>query len=319
MKPTLIFCRDPAAAVQVTGLLANKEARRCLGERMGCKDLLANAVYFALPPALDMLRREGLQVDRFDDEFRGNKLGDVLRERNIGRIVTGTSDIDETGDLELWLAAAKEGLLSLCLLDRADESAARFKKRAVRPIFPNFIAVADEAMRDEAKAHGLPPERLLVVGNLRLSHIVSAMQRLNPDAREIARREWGATEKCFCVLFASECGREAKSAGRPQNFDEIAALECLLEWSESDRFRVDVSAGHQPRIIVRPHPRDQVSKYDAWISDRVALDGADHSAARSLVAADLVVGLESSLLEEALWLGTPALCLITRPQKDISA
>jgi hypothetical protein len=278
---------------------------------------MAGAIYVARSPALYILRAEGFEVRAFEPVFGSREPSEILIESGIGRVVTGTSDIDENSDLELWRAADKAGLPSICLLDRADEVAARFKKGSGEPVFPDFIAVANEVMRAEAISRGLPRNRLLVGGDLRKAHVLAACRRLGSNDRDVARRGWKAGKDHFCVLFASECGREAASAGRAQRFDEITALEELLAWSSSDSFCRDVSAGREPRIVIRTHPRDRAGKYAAWTSERVVLDNTERSAIPSILAADLVVGLESSLLEEALWVGTPALCLITISRKEL--
>jgi hypothetical protein len=66
-------------------------------------------------------------------------------------------------------------------------------------------------------------------------------------------------------------------------------------------------------VLVRPHPRDREGKYDATIArhsgpPRVVVS-ADGSPDAVLLAADLVTGMNSSLLYEALALGREAISL----------
>ncbi|MEM7122375.1 MAG: hypothetical protein AAF563_13915 [Pseudomonadota bacterium] len=311
MTATLIFCRDPAAAIQVAGLFADREAQHVIGKALDCPDALDEVVCVAEPPASDMLAREGLAVKSWNAFFGDNDAATVLGRNGVAQVVTGTSDVDETRDVALWQAAARIGAMSLCLLDRADEATARFTDDRGSMCFPDVIAVADDTMRNAAIDDGLPANKLLVAGNLRQAHTVHAARVLGKTDRDLVRREWSATDETFCVLFASECGREAASLGRPQRFDEITALETLLDWSKTEHFRDDVADGRETRLIVRPHPRDRADKYEAWIGKSVVGDDVGRPAIGSLLAADLVAGLETSLLEEAVWVGTPSLCLLT--------
>ena len=311
MTATLIFCRDPAAAIQVAGLFADRDAQHVISKALDRPGPLNEVVCVAEPPASEMLAREGLAVKSWSAFFGDDDAATVLDRNGVAQVVTGTSDVDETRDVALWQAAARIGAKSLCLLDRADEVMARFTDDTGSMCFPDVVAVADETMRNAAIDDGLPEKKLVVAGNLRQAHTVHAASVLGQTDREMVRREWCATDDTFCVLFASECGREAASLGRPQRFDEISALEALLDWSKTERFCDEVADGRETRLIVRPHPRDRAGKYRAWIGTSVVGDDVGRPAIGSLLAADLVAGLETSLLEEAVWVGTPSLCLLT--------
>jgi hypothetical protein len=65
-------------------------------------------------------------------------------------------------------------------------------------------------------------------------------------------------------------------------------------------------------VVIRPHPRDTLGKYDRY--RRAAAPGvivSDQGAPlEAILAADLVLGMDSALLFEARTLGRPALSLV---------
>ena len=128
------------------------------------------------------------------------------------------------------------------------------------------------------------------------------------------RNAWGSGGRRI-ILFASECGSEMRLVGRAVPYDEFKALDSLLDAVKRGLpLCGQVFAASDTTIVIRPHPRDRVGKYDQFTiaaangpEIRVSDAGAPEQA---VLAADLVVGMDSQLLREAEALGRPAFSLL---------
>ncbi len=324
MNNLLIFCRDPAAAVQIIGLM-DRSCDHTIAGALACafgvdagaiSGLLSTAQLRAKEPGLSILRAAGVPAEPWREpapaptpDARIAALRDFMRQSAIGAVLTGTSDLDEDTDWCLWQAAERESWPSAALVDRSENLDARFAKANNSRALPGTIFVPDERTHAACLAWGMPLQRVAIVGDLRAAYVRRLSESLPADTRAAVRASWRVDETDFVLLFASEAGRESATFGRNLDFDEIAALECLLVWTATDNFRAHVPPQRHPVIVVRPHPRDLPGKYAEHAARGVRLDSAVHSSVAAIAGADLVVGITSSLLDEAVMAGRPAACL----------
>lgn len=106
-------------------------------------------------------------------------------------------------------------------------------------------------------------------------------------------------------------------------YDEVALLESFLTALETSAH--PAAAGRTSEaisLVVRPHPRDSVSKYQSYAGRRASGLNVVVSAAgdpvTAMASADIVVGMNSSLLHEAKAIGCPVLSLTNNPLADES-
>jgi hypothetical protein len=102
--------------------------------------------------------------------------------------------------------------------------------------------------------------------------------------------------------------------GFKTTYSEVEVLDTMLSGLARgelpDGESIDIA---QLVVVIRPHPRDVEGKYDGviskWGSSVRVIVSADGSPDLAILAADLTVGMNSSLLYEAVALGRPALSL----------
>jgi len=321
MSSALFFARDPGPANQVAAawhLCAEAGPLTPEGAEMFRADLApftAERFAIARGPAISALSRAGIESERVADSFGapGPRVARVkaavsfLRARKVGVVVTGTSDVDEDLDRVLWAAARSAGIESHVFLDHPANLAARFRDASGEFVFPDKLYAPDEGYRAVLAAAGVEFPGLRVAGMIHENRL-AAGRAAAFAARGRLRALWGATDSDRVVLFVSECGREMEAVGRKAPYDEIVEL---TKYAES---LARSGEGTKVILVVRPHPRDVTGKYDAWIEAAPATLRRVVSAAgapeEAILAADLVVGMDSTMLREARVLGRAYLSVV---------
>ena len=321
MASVLFFARDPGPANQVAAawhLCAEAGPLTPAGAEKFRADLApVAAARFALArgPAVSALARAGIASESVPDAFgvpgpraaREAAAVSFLRARNVGAVVTGTSDVDEDLDRVLWAAARSAGIESHVFLDHPANLAARFREASGETLFPDKLYAPDEGYRAVLAAAGVDFPGLRIAGTIHENRLAAGRSAAFA-ARGQLRALWGATDSDRVVLFASECGREMEAVGRKAPYDEIVEL---VKYTESlTRNGEDAKT----ILVVRPHPRDVAGKYDAWSKAPPAtlrrVVSAAGAPAEAILAADLVVGMDSTMLREARVLGRAHLSVV---------
>ena len=149
----------------------------------------------------------------------------------------------------------------------------------------------DDQARDEAIADGLPAERLVVTGAPHYEHLLSVNDRSRGEPIR-ARYEIGPTDRL--VLFVSQ-PLEALY-GAALGYSEHQVLETVSGAVAS------LSAPPAGRIAfaVRRHPREERVGHSPLVLDASGGDSLDW-----ILAADVVVGMNSAVLLQAALIGRP--------------
>ena len=193
-----------------------------------------------------------------------------------------------TGEDDAWPerleAARKDGVPAIALID----SCTSVGHRSIGLDYEDWVAVPDESTR---QAYGI-----LGFANVR------ACGHPRHDALYAMRRR--KISSVPMIMFATElstsCDALLNGSGRTED-----AIERFLAAAMSLPFLHEV--------VLRLHPKTPRELYTAYLDkfDEVS-EGGPSSAA--ILAADLVVGLTSSILDEAVILGRPAIT-IARPEE----
>ena len=238
---------------------------------------------------------------------------ELLRGQGVTAIITGTSDVDEDTDRALWRAARALGLPSHVFLDHRSNLDRRFTDRDGSRWYPDATYVPDEGYRNAIIAAGVPAERVRVIGDLQFERMRRIGRQVSTDEVAVLRANWGADSEQEIVLFASECTEEMAALKQPSPYSEFETLDRLIA-----DIRMHRPIGGRPLspdrsvLVIRPHPRDSDGKYGAYAaleSPRVVIS-RDGTPAQAILAADLVVGMDSTLLFEADALGRTAVSLV---------
>jgi len=322
IPPTaLYFARDPGSANQLVAALAIAVESGVRDEpgaaffREAVAARVSRHLVLAYGPAARIFADAGVGVTAPTDEMmpagpradRENAFGRYFHAHNVVVVVTGTSDLDEDLDRVLWAAARRAGILSHVFLDHPANLRLRFTENDGSIVLPDHLYAPDAGYAALLAESGLRIGELRVTGPLHADLI--RKKRTSAEAKRNAiRRAWGADTSDSVVLFASECGREMARLGRPAPYDELRVLEDL-----------STSLAREPGrsrtiLVVRPHPRDSEGKYDEWLrhaprEPRCLVSGIG-TATDAIVAADSIVGMDSTMLREARFLGRPATSLV---------
>jgi hypothetical protein len=228
-------------------------------------------------------------------------LGRRWREHQPGALITGTS-LEGRLEPALWRLAARDGVRSLAWIDQWTNLARRFARGR-----PGWVAVIDERQREELTALGFSPSRMLIGGQPHLFALGTAVELPGAEA---------AGRGVLRVLFASEPYAADIAAGRLDDpgFDELAVFDLVLAAAERARvLRPDQAI----ELVVKFHPlegaaarflaRLRAVEPSAGLSLRWL--GGERSGLDALGEADLVIGMSSTLLLEAMRRGKPVLSL----------
>jgi hypothetical protein len=315
MRSLLVFSRDPGPTNQLVAVVERLSAPAVRGEPAGIGALRAAASatgavkIAARGPGASIWREAGQEIIPWQgtDDQAAEAL---IAECDAGLLLTGASDIDEPGDRVLWRAARARRISSHVVLDHPANLGRRFRDDAGDVILPDWVYAPDAVFAERLVAAGVPRERIRLTGDLHHARLRDLAARVEKGEIERLRRSWGGDPSKTIILFASECGREMTKAGRSYPYDEVAVLGDLVKTLGTGK--LPDNRNSDPRsllLVVRPHPRDAAGKYDEWAAPRaeglktvISAEGSSHVA---LMAADLVVGMNSSLLYVAIELGRP--------------
>jgi hypothetical protein len=319
LSTLLVFSRDPGPTNELIATLdALSDIKSCRGNPG--LEALAAVRGFALPPRIvtrppgdGLWRDAGYSVELWDgkDEEAASAL---LSGSGVLSVLTGTSDLDEPGDRALWAAARSLGIESHAVLDHPAGLAERFRNPNGRMSWPDWLYVSDEVFARRLSDIGAPAERIRMIGDLHHLRLRRIAGKRSPEEIGALRGKWGAGESDFVLLFVSECTAEMTLFGYKSTYVETEVLDSMLrtlkEGSAPWGGAIDPSS---LLVIVRAHPRDKKDKYrdviDRWreqLRINATVEGAPDLA---ILAADITVGMNSSMLYEANLLGRKAVSL----------
>lgn len=323
MSKVLVFSRDPAPTNLLIALIERLRQQAQPGEAEGLRRL--RAVAGLDPHFVVQTRRSSAQLwaaTRIQaDVWEGSDAAAaaaLVRSSGADSVLTGTSDSDEFGNQLLWSAAQESGLQSHVVLDHPGALDSRFRMPDGMRILPDRIYVPDEIFRSRVAGEGFPPAKIEILGDLNLERLRARAKARTEDEKLALRNAWGAADGDTVVLFVSECMQEMKALGLRSfsyDYDEVELLRELLRTLSAGKLPDGRAA--DPRticVVIRPHPRDVPGKYDSAIASQgqapSALVSSEGDADLAIAAADLVVGMTSSLLFEAKALKYPVHSLL---------
>lgn len=320
-----LFGRDPGGTNQVIALheILKEQTGNLVDSGSAAVDAYLHDIL--LPNGIDLLvlgkdaglrqwAMAGIQaidVASMDDDT----LRSLFMKRRVRALLTGTTDIDDHTDHLLWRIAESMGIPSAAFIDHTTNLYSRFIGANGIPRFPDRIFTLDQASYDHLAFMGIPQERLTVGGDLHLYRLRKLGRKGSTQEKSInLRAAWGTRSNDRVVLFASECVQEMASLGRQSLYSEFAALnELIFRLRNGERLPgLGINDLSTIIIVIRPHPRDHEGKYEPYIysSDlRIAIS-SEGDATSAILASDLVVGMNSTLLKEAAVLNVPTLSLL---------
>jgi len=302
---SLIFLsRDPGGARQMIGLyrvltespaeFAADPGLNALRARLGQWDGIR---VFARDFAVPVWRLAGIPVEEFGGGAQTWNAND--------RLLTATSDFDDGTPQQAWRTARAAGCPSHGFVDCESNVANRFRDRSGALSTPDYVYVPN--------AHCLPglngvvpPDRITLIPDL-----IPWLSRHDlADATEGAgrlRRTWLQGGERPVLMFVSENVSEMAALGRASPYSEFDCLERLLACLRGEQAIAGIDR-RDWHVVIRPHPKEAPGKFDAYRGQAVV--SREGSSAQAILAADLIVGMRSTLLREAADAGKPVVSLV---------
>jgi len=253
----------------------------------------------------------GIAYNKLSGEIPDQEILAFLQRRDVKLLFTGTSVNPVDLEKRFIAAASRIGLPSLALLDFWLNYRLRFSNAAGELAFmPNKIAVMDALARDEMIREGFDPARIVITGQPTFDDLADWRQRFSPQLREEIRAAIGIQPDELFVLFPSQPQSslygDDKINGDHIGFDEWDVLKALIKALENLQHQNDAKI----HLVVRPHPRETMELFQGFHSNQIIITVTTEGGARNQVmAADLVVGMNTELLVEACYLGCITLSL----------
>lgn len=253
---------------------------------------------WTLPRATSVFTEIGCRTREFPEDFAADALAEAWRARPAAVLVTGTSHYAPF-EPALWDLAHRYGCPSLAVIDQWTNLARRFPAGR-----PDVIGAIDERQAEELRTLGFADAEVVVVGHPVLARL----------AREHEPAPAGpGADGPVRVLFASERIAQdvAEEVNAPYGFDELDAFRVL----QRGACRA-ATAGVEVAIAVKPHPYEEPALFQRRAAELPAPPGLTvrhlepgEAPYPWLRWADLVVGIGSVLLLEAIVLGKTVLSL----------
>ncbi len=269
---------------------------------------------FGNGPAQKVFSNAGLSFENADMAFQ------QLKKIKPDLLVLATSEDPNSSDKKLFLSATAAKIKTVYVIDYWTNLHTRLSDpEGKNPLYykPDYLIVIDSRMKKEYVNLGFPKDKILISGHLHLNSILDGTDHINRPSEDRIRRIFpGISLDSPILLFASEtlgggdefersCDYTLNGWG-DTNARTLIVLEELIDACES--------AAPNVQIVVRPHPKNNINEFNG-ISRHVTCFNTDSSALEACMAADLVAGMTSMLLLEALALGRPVLSIIPR-QKE---
>lgn len=302
----LAFVEDPGGANAIAAMLpglADGADLHVLASEVGAAQLAAH----------------GVASDVVEAEVEAETLVDGLRPSCV---VVGTSEDSSSFGLRLVQAARRRGLPTIGVVDGPANAAWRFRGGGGCPLAsaPDWIAVPDEATAEAYSALGHPAERVVTAGEPHLARVAGERSRFEAAGQRTLRKmlfpQLDSARQWIVFLTERSDGLDSRRFRRNADYT-LPALQ-----GEDRRTHIVLAAFLKARrllepppvVLLRLHPKEDAADYNAY---RPAFDAVSQTepALELVFAADLVVGMTTMLMAEAVALGRPALAVLPRVEE----
>jgi hypothetical protein len=301
----LIFAEDPGPALYAAPLIEVLAAR---GWRV---------VVYAAGLAGNFLRPRHIPFVPVDGSMTPES---ILRQVQPLCLLTGTSENPDSLGLQLIHEAQRSGIMTAAFIDAGMNAAYRFRGRGDEPLAygPDWILVPDDWTRDEFIRIGASADRTLVCGHPHYDYVLSLSRTWTAKDRERMRETLlpGLQKHQQVVVFLSEGSEGLRRLPPPPSPSEYTLQG---RGNCTDRTEIVIeefldavqTLPQRPYLVLRLHPKDGTDDFRAYAADFNHIDHAS-SPLELVFCADLVVGMTSILLMEAVLLRRRTLSIVPR-------
>jgi hypothetical protein len=309
----LLFARDPGGAnavVPLAPILAERGHEVLLyGKDAALKQYLAYG-------------QAGLDLAVAAPEMSIDSYAGFLQQLAPDFLITATGS-DDFAEKLLWQAAERLAIPSFAILDHWFNYGIRFSPYKLveqelyeqdkrHPFLPSRILVMDDEVRAAMIQEGFAAERILVSGQPHFDSLRQQAKRFVAAEISQYRAQLGIAKTDFLLCFISE------NITEPDKGDDLGQYywgytERSVFSELMDALQIATAAsGRKVHVVVKPHPNETFDAYSDLIAAKTgdlvsaSIDTAVHPV-KLCQAVDLVCGMSSMVLVEAVVLGLPVL------------
>lgn len=266
---------------------------------------------FAYRQAVEIWRARVAGVQAVSEAATVEDCEGMLRECGAEVLLLSTSSNGIDLEKKFTQAARTLAVPSVAVLDLWTNYRSRFADADGELAFlPDRIAIMDERAREEMRGVGIPAERLVLTGQPAFDELAAWKRQADPTSRAAIRNAFGVIADELFVVFGSQplSATYGDDTGRPGHpgFTEDSVAALMVGALDA----IALETGRRIVLLVRPHPREMADAHSRLISDAIRISvSTAHHRRELMLAADLVVGMNSAFLLEATVLGCRTLSL----------
>jgi hypothetical protein len=311
----LLFARDPGGAnavVPLAPILAERGHQVLLyGKDAALKQYLVYG-------------QAGLDLAVAAPEMSVDSYTGFLKRLAPDFLITATGS-DDFAEKLLWQAAERLEIPSFAILDHWFNYGIRFSPYKLveqelyeqdkrHPFLPSRILVMDDEVRAAMIQEGFAPERILVAGQPHFDSLRQQAERFSAEEVKQYRAQLGIAETVFLLCFISENITELdKGDDLGQYYWGYTERSIFCELMDALQ-AATAASGRKVHVVVKPHPNETFDAYSDLIAAKAGgmvsanIDTAVHPV-KLCKAVDLVCGMSSMVLVEAVIMGLPVLSI----------
>jgi len=212
-------------------------------------------------------------------------------------VLTGTSTPDTAIEKKLIMASMKNNIPSLAVLDFWGIYWQRFSdvNKCIKFCYlPTRIAIMDNIARMDMIDEGFPKDILIITGNPFFDSLVDFKESFSEIDRLKVRKCLGLDADKFVIMYVSQPLEDSfnHSFGYTEKTVFIDLLDALKK----------ISGRERRQILVKIHPREDMSdliEIAQKYNEDIIFD-KEYDTRNAVMSSDLIVGVYSSVLVEAL-------------------
>jgi hypothetical protein len=269
-------------------------------------------------PVCENLRGRGIS-DVYDYETVGWRDGDP--EKNTEWFKALSPDIVITDTIALyrncdgiacrdfWTLSLKCGVPSIAYMDCWYAYRQRFflPDEVTIPVLPDTIGVVDSIAGNEMIRLGFPEDRIKILGSPLYALLREKAGPADGDAKKNGKNHFGIPQDHFVLLFVSQEFEGHFGSVEEWGFTEITVFRDILECLKT------LAPGFKNKLILNVllHPEEEGRELMALSQNQsdVRIKFYKGESHKHIIASDLVSGMFSILLSEAVILGRPVMSL----------
>ena len=238
-------------------------------------------------------------------------------------LILGTSSNPETYAFHLLTSARALNVKSIGIVDNLSNAKFRFRGRSNDPLkyAPDWIVVPDHPTMQVFESLGFPSSSIRACGHPQYDYVVRVSENWNSGDRDVFKNKFfpGISKERKVFLFAST----PFTGINPHLFQYSS--DFTLKGREKSRIETEIALEEfldavntlkpTPFLVLRIHPKQKPEDFLRYM-DEFDFVSSGGSALELLYASDLIVGLPTILLVEAVLLGRKTLAVSANPKRN---